>query len=180
MPVIPVTEPFKVELYGEAHPPYGESVLELCALLFGGDTPVPFAFKSTSERDYSAINGVEAHDRIGEYVSISIDVATLSSACTHLVIAAHVQELNMNSQYRGAAMAINPTFKRLTHSVRALGFGDSASFMDEDAVYGVQLFTLDKTEEGWSLDDDQRPTPFSELVELAWEYGGIELTPWPA
>jgi len=180
MSVIPVTKPFSVELYGEAHPPYGTSMLELCALLFGGDTPAPFAFTSTSESDHSVVAGVVTRERCGEYASIDIDVAKINSACTRLLVATHVEELNASNRYRGAAMAINPTLKRFTYSVRALEFGNSAAFMDEDSVYGAELFTLNKTNKGWSLDDDQRPEPYPELVKLAWEYGGIELNPWPA
>jgi hypothetical protein len=179
MSVIQVSGPFSVELYGEVHPPHGTCMLELCALLFGDDTPVPFAFTSTSASDHSRITGLVTQDRCGEYATIEIDVAKLNVACTRLVIATHVEELDKALRRRTGAMAINPTLKRFTYSARTLGFGHSASFMDEDCVYGVHLLTLVKRENGWSL-DEQSPTTFPELVEFAWDYGGIELNPWPA
>lgn len=185
MSAIPVTAPFRAELYGEAHAPYGEDhapfrklTLELCALLFGGDTPAPFAFTSTDKREHSEVRGVVTHERDGEYASISIDVTQLSTVCTRLIVATHVEELDASGQSRAAPSAINPTLKRFTYSVRELGFGYSATFMDEDSVYGAQLFALTRTETGWSL-DERPPVIFPELVKLAWQYGGLELNPWP-
>jgi len=179
MSVIQVSDPFSIELYGKAHPPHGECMLEVCALLFGDDTSVPFAFTSTSASDHSRIAGLSTQDRCGEYATIRIDVAKLNVACTRLVIATHVEELDKALRRRTGAMAINPTLKGFTYSARALGFGHTASFMDEDCVYGAHLLTLAKSEKGWTL-DEQPPTPFAQLVEFAWDYGGIELNPWPA
>lgn len=176
-----VDKPFTVELYGEAHPPHGEATLELCALLYGGDTPAPFAFTSTSECEHSVVRGVETRERSGEYASLNIDVTKLSTACTRLLIATHVNELSTEQQYQGAKMAINPTIKHLTYSVRALGFGHSATYIDEDVTYGAWLLTLvKKADDTWELDDSQRPEPFPELVDLAWEHGALNLNPWPA
>jgi hypothetical protein len=174
-----VNKPFTLELYGEVHPPHADVTLELCALLYGGDTPAPFAFTSTSECERSMVSGVETRERCGEYASLHIDPAKLSTACTRLLIAVHVDELSIDQRYQGASRAINPTIKRLTYSVRALGFGNSAAFVDEDVIYGARLLTLIKKAEGeWNLDDSQRPEAFPELVDLAWEYGALELNPW--
>lgn len=180
MSVIPA-QPFQVELYdGEVHPPHGESTIELCALLYGGDTPAPFVFTSTSQRDHSMVRGIVTHEHKGGYVSIDVRVTDINVACTRLVVAAHVEELSPHNQHRTAAMAINPTLKRFTYSVRALGFGHTGAFMDEDSVCGAELFAITKnTEGGWTL-DEHRPTTFPELVKIAWEHGGIMLNPWPA
>ena len=180
MSAILVDKPFTVELHGEAHPPHGDVTLELCALLYGGDTPAPFAFTSTSECEHSVVSGVETRERCGEYASLHVDPAKLSTVCTRLLIATHVDELNTHQQHLGASRAINPTIKHLTYSVRALGFGHSATYIDEDVIYGARLLTLVKKAEGtWELDDSQRPEHFPELVDLAWEYGALDLNPWP-
>ena len=174
-----VDRPFTVELYGEVYPPHSKATLELCALLYGGDTPAPFAFTSTSECEHSVVSGVETCERDGEYSSLKIDVTKLSTVCTRLLVAVHVDELNTDQRYQGAKMAINPTIKRLTYSVRALGFGNSAAYIDEDVIYGARLLTLvKKAEDTWELDDSRRPEPFPELVDLAWEHGALELNPW--
>ena len=62
-------------------------------------------------------------------------------------------------------------------SARELGFGLSATFIDEDSVYGAQLLVLTRTEQGWRLDDTRQPTPYPALTEIAWE-SGVELTPF--
>lgn len=179
MGIVPISEPFSIELDGGAHPPHGESALALCALHFDNAEPAPFAFMGTDQYNLSVIPGTTVNEPGRRYASLNINVTDLSPACTRLVIAVHVEAIKRPFAHSGIP-AINPTLKYLTYSIRALGFGHSAFFMDEDAVYGVELLTLKRGDRGWSLDDSQRPASYPELVELAWEHGGIELDPWPA
>lgn len=178
MTIITVSEPFSIELSGDVHPPHWMFELELCALLFHRGETAPSAFTGT--RCPTTITGVTAEKRQGKYSTIGVDVMRIDLAYTRLIIAAHPEEVTPATCRRDGKVAINPTLRHLTYSARgALGFGQSASFIDEDAVLGARLLTLERTEEGWRLDDDQLPASYSELANFAKAYD-VELNPYGA
>jgi len=143
-----VSGTFSAELYGEVHAPYGEFELELCAALFGEGEPTPFAF-TTSSLSPSAVSCITFRERQGKYITADITPSRIDDACAQLIIAAH--SATIDDVQRRARGTINPTLKHLTMSARELGFGLSATFIDEDSVYGAQLLVLTRTEQGWRL-----------------------------
>lgn len=172
-----VSQPLTITAHGTAHAPYIKFELELCALLFqGGDL---LHFTGTSQWQPNSVRGVTLHERTDEQAALTINVKEIDPACTSLVVAAHIEEAEGPLRCNGNPVRINPTVRHLTHSVRALGFGHSATFNDEDVVYGVALLTLERSSHGWRLDDTQRPANYPELAKFARRHG-VELTPFGA
>ena len=177
MTVIVSPEPFKIELSGGEHNPYAEVNLDLCALLFRAEQPTPFALTDTGQNNPTTIAGIQTERRLGEYASITVDVASIDATCTHLSIAAHPEMLEGPCRCLCDTLRVDPTIKELTYSIRALGFGHSQRFIDEDVAYGAVLLGLVRTSAGWVLDDSVRPAIFPELPGFVRAFG-IELTPF--
>lgn len=179
MAYIDVSEAFSIELSGDVHPPHWTFELELCALLFRKGEPRPFAFTGT--HCPTAIAGVTADKRHGKYAAIGVEPMSIDPAYTSLVIAAHSEEITPETSRQNGRVAINPTLRGLTYSTRgALNFGHKATFLDEDAVLGVELLTLTRAgAQAWRVDEAQRPVSLPALPEFVRAFG-VELTPYEA
>jgi hypothetical protein len=173
-----VSKPFSITLSGSVHLPYEIFDLDLCALLFSSDETTSPTFTGTVQYRPNVVGGIAVEERQGSRSTMRIDVAKVDSTYTRLVIAAHAEEAEGPCRCSDDDSATtNPTLESLSYSIRALEFGHSASFIKEAAILGVKLLTLERTQQGWQLDDSQRPADYPQLVTFARE-NRIELAPW--